>query len=61
MARAGRGARIGTRAGRIVRIVRMLRLVRIVKLYKHAHQAIEENDVHFLSNLGKKSAGNTEA
>ena len=43
MARAGRGARVGTKAGRIVRIVRMLRFVRIVKLYKHAHHAIGED------------------
>ena len=34
--RAGRGARVGTRAGRIVRIVRILRLVRVMKLYKHS-------------------------
>lgn len=40
LARAGRGARIGTRAGRIVRLVR---LIRIVKLYKHAHKALEKS------------------
>ena len=34
--RAGRGARVGTKAGRIVRIVRILRLVRVMKLYKHS-------------------------
>ena len=39
----------------------MLRLVRIVKLYKHAHQAIEDSDVNFLSKLGKKQGTNTDA
>ena len=34
LARASRGARIGTKAGRIARVVRLIRLVRIVKLYK---------------------------
>ena len=34
MARAGRGARIGSKAGRIMRVVRLIRLIRIVKLYK---------------------------
>ena len=38
--RAGRGARVGTKAGRIVRIVRILRLVRIMKLYKHSKAAL---------------------
>ncbi len=42
LARAGRGARVGTKAGRIVRFVRMIRLIRIVKLYKHAHTAITD-------------------
>lgn len=40
LARAGKGARIGTRAGRIARIIRMVRLIRIVKLYKNAKIAI---------------------
>ena len=34
LARAGRGARIGTKAGRITRVIRLVRLIRIVKLYK---------------------------
>ena len=34
LARAGRGARIGTKAGRIIRVIRLVRLIRIVKLYK---------------------------
>jgi len=34
LARASRGARIGTKAGRIARVVRLIRLIRIVKLYK---------------------------
>jgi hypothetical protein len=41
--RAGRGARVGTKAGRIVRIVRILRLVRIMKLYKHSKAALKED------------------
>lgn len=36
MARAGRGARIGTKAARLARIIRLIRLIRIVKLYKSA-------------------------
>ena len=40
LARASRGARIGTRAGRMTRVFRMIRLIRIVKLYKSANQAI---------------------
>jgi len=42
--RAGRGARVGTKAGRIVRIVRILRLVRIMKLYKHSKAAMNNED-----------------
>lgn len=42
--RAGRGARVGTKAGRIVRIVRILRLVRIMKLYKHSQAALKSED-----------------
>lgn len=34
IARASRGARIGTRAGRFARVIRLIRLIRIVKLYK---------------------------
>lgn len=37
LARASRGARIGTRAGRMARVIRLIRLVRIVKLYKSAN------------------------
>ena len=40
LARASRGARIGTRAGRMARVIRLIRLVRIVKLYKSANQAM---------------------
>ena len=39
---ASRGARVGTKAGRVVRIIRLVRLIRIVKLYKHAQNVIEE-------------------
>jgi hypothetical protein len=50
IARAGRGARVGTRAGRIVRIIRLFRLIRIVKLYRHTNDAVnyeakEEHEV----------------
>lgn len=37
LARASRGARIGTRAGRMTRVIRLIRLIRIVKLYKSAN------------------------
>ena len=40
LARASRGARIGTRAGRMARVIRLIRLVRVVKLYKSANQAM---------------------
>jgi hypothetical protein len=40
VSRTGRGARIGTRAGRIVRIVRLLRIIRVGKLIKHTNEAI---------------------
>jgi hypothetical protein len=40
LARASRGARIGTRAGRMARVIRLVRLVRVVKLYKSANQAM---------------------
>lgn len=36
VARAGKSARIGTRASRVARIIRLIRLIRIVKLYKNA-------------------------
>ena len=44
LARASRGARIGTRAGRMTRVIRLIRLIRVVKLYKSANQAIANND-----------------
>mmetsp|Transcript_363 Transcript_363/g.671 ORF Transcript_363/g.671 Transcript_363/m.671 type:complete len:209 (+) Transcript_363:810-1436(+) len=40
LARASRGARIGTKAGRMTRVIRLIRLIRIVKLYKSANQAM---------------------
>ena len=40
LARASRGARIGTKAGRITRVIRLIRLIRIVKLYKNANQVL---------------------
>ena len=47
LARAGRGARIGTKAGRIIRVIRLVRLIRIVKLYKSTikpHLKIQPDD-----------------
>lgn len=38
IAKAGRGARIGSRAIRVLRIMRLIRLVRISKLYKASQQ-----------------------
>ena len=54
--RAGRGARVGTKAGRIVRIVRILRLVRIMKLYKHSQAALNKNEDG--KDVNKKSSDN---
>jgi hypothetical protein len=36
--RASRGARIGTKAGRMTKIVRLIRLIRLVKLYKSVNK-----------------------
>jgi hypothetical protein len=54
--RAGRGARVGTKAGRIVRIVRILRLVRIMKLYKHSKAALKNEDGSPKSSVQKTKA-----
>lgn len=43
LARAGRGARIGTKAGRVTRIIRLIRLIRIVKLYKNANNVLNDD------------------
>jgi hypothetical protein len=37
LARASRGAKLGSKAGRLTRVIRIIRLVRIVKLYKSAN------------------------
>jgi len=42
LARAGRGARVGTRAARLARVIRLIRLLRIVKLYKSANFAMNQ-------------------
>lgn len=42
--RASRGARIGTRAGRLTRIIRIIKLIRVVKLYKRANQAFQDEN-----------------
>lgn len=44
LARASRGARIGTKAGRISRVVRLIRLIRIIKLFKVANKQIEKRE-----------------
>jgi hypothetical protein len=43
IAKAGRGAKIGSRAVRILRILRIIRLVRITKLYKASEKILEKN------------------
>jgi hypothetical protein len=40
LARASRGAKLGSKAGRLTRVIRIIRLVRIVKLYKSANHAL---------------------
>lgn len=45
MARASRGARIGTRAGRMTRVIRLIRLVRVVKLYKSTNQVMANKEI----------------
>ena len=42
LAKAGRGAKVGSRAIRILRILRIIRLVRISKLYKASEKLIED-------------------
>jgi hypothetical protein len=44
IARASRGAKLGSKAGRITRVIRIIRLVRIVKLYKSANYAMAKKD-----------------
>lgn len=44
LAKAGRGARIGTKAGRVTRVIRLIRLIRIVKLYKNANAVLARDD-----------------
>jgi hypothetical protein len=50
IARAGRGARVGTRAGRIVRIVSFVRLIRIVKLFNIRGQQFKRKNTNTSSN-----------
>lgn len=40
LARASRGAKLGSKAGRLTRVIRIIRLIRIVKLYKSANKAV---------------------
>jgi hypothetical protein len=42
IAKAGRGAKIGSRAVRILRILRIIRLVRITKLYKASEKILDK-------------------
>ena len=53
LARASRGARIGTKAGRMTRAIRLIRLIRIVKLYKSANQAQQKREEAAKRNLSK--------
>jgi hypothetical protein len=48
LARATKGARIGTKAGRIARVIRLIRLIRIVKLYKSANSVLEREEAKYL-------------
>lgn len=48
LARATKGARIGTKAGRIARVIRLIRLIRIVKLYKSANSVLEKEEAQAL-------------
>jgi len=44
LARASRGARIGTRAARFARVIRLIRMLRIMKLYKSANFALNQHE-----------------
>ena len=44
LARASRGAKLGSKAGRLTRVIRIIRLVRIVKLYKSANHAMAKKE-----------------
>lgn len=44
LARAGRGARIGTRAGRITRVIRLIRLIRVGRLWKQANSRLNRRN-----------------
>jgi len=49
LARASRGAKLGSKAGRLTRVIRIIRLVRIVKLYKSANHALAKQDAKISS------------
>lgn len=53
MARAGRGARIGTRAARFARVIRLIRMIRIMKLYKSANFALTQLEEEKMLELNK--------
>eukprot|EP01022_Parablepharisma_sp_SALTPOND_P023258 TRINITY_DN4865_c0_g1_i1.p1 TRINITY_DN4865_c0_g1~~TRINITY_DN4865_c0_g1_i1.p1 ORF type:complete len:1061 (-),score=72.97 TRINITY_DN4865_c0_g1_i1:835-4017(-) len=40
MARASKGARLGSKASRLIRVIRLIRMLRIVKLYKHSNTVL---------------------
>jgi class 3 adenylate cyclase len=58
LAKAGKGAKVGSRAIRILRILRIIRLVRISKLYKASEKLIEEKLNNELNKFRKPKNNN---
>lgn len=54
IAKAGRGAKVGSRAIRVLRILRIIRLARISKLYKASEKIIEEKMNRLLNKQRKE-------
>jgi class 3 adenylate cyclase len=59
LAKAGKGAKVGSRAIRILRILRIIRLVRISKLYKASEKLIEEKLNNELNKFRKPKNNNS--
>lgn len=53
LARASRGAKLGSKAGRLTRVIRIIRLIRIVKLYKSANKAVTKQQERKISKKEK--------
>jgi class 3 adenylate cyclase len=58
IAKAGRGAKVGSRAIRVLRILRIIRLARISKLYKASEKLIEEKLNRSMMNKKLQEQGN---